>query len=290
MLTTRLWMGALLIAAAVGMLAFDQPLAPWYPFLFVFQIGLALAGCHELISLLGPERSPKKTLCYLGVAAMGVANWAANWAVHPWGDSAHAWLGILGCYTALLLVVFAWEMATFREPGRSAERIALTWLIIGYLGLLPCFFAQLRWLYPAEPLRGTAALALAIFVPKGCDIGAYFTGRLLGRHKMAPVLSPKKTWEGAIGGLVFAALIAIGLDRFGPAPIVGSCLPCEIVFGVLAGGAGMLGDLAESLLKRDCQKKDTSAAVPGFGGVLDVVDAVLFAAPVVYGCLWFGSR
>jgi phosphatidate cytidylyltransferase len=287
MLTTRLWMGALLIAAAVGMLAFDQPLAPWYPFLFVFQIGLALAGCHELIMLLGPERSPHKALCYLGVAGMGVA----NWAVYLLGDidSAHAWLGILGCYIALMLVVFAWEMATFREPGRSAERIALTWLTIGYLGLLPCYFAQLRWLYPAESQRGTAALALAIFVPKGCDIGAYFTGRLLGRHKMAPVLSPKKTWEGAIGGLVFAALIAIGLDRFGPAPILGSCLPCEIVFGVLAGGAAMLGDLAESLLKRDCQKKDTSAAVPGFGGVLDVVDAVLFAAPVVYGCLWFGT-
>src|SRR5262245_46274230 len=208
MLTTRLWMGALLIAAAVCMLAFDQPLAPWYPFLFVFQVGLALAGCHELILLLGPERGPQKAFCYLGVAAMAVA----NWAVHLWGDSAHAWLGILSCVTALLVVVFAWEVATFREPGRSAERIALTWLIISYLGLLPCFFAQLRWLYPAQSPSGTAALALAIFVPKGCDIGAYFTGRFLGRHKMAPVLSPKKTWEGAIGGLVFAALLGIGHD------------------------------------------------------------------------------
>jgi phosphatidate cytidylyltransferase len=279
-------MGAVLIALAVGMLVFDQRLAPWYPFLFVFQVGLALAGCHEFIGLLGPERGPQPIVCYGGVAAMGVA----NWAVQLLGDSAHAWTGILGCFTALLLVAFAWEMATFIGPGRSTERVAVTWFVIGYLGLLPCYFAQLRWLFPPGAAQGTVALALAIFVPKCCDIGAYFTGRLLGRHRMTPVLSPKKTWEGAVGGLAFAVLASVGIDRLGPVPVIGSCLWCEIVFGLLVGGAGMLGDLAESLLKRDCQKKDASEAVPGFGGVLDVVDAVLFAAPVVYGCLWFGSR
>jgi phosphatidate cytidylyltransferase len=286
MLATRLWMGALLIAVAVGMLLFDERLAPWYPFLFVFQLALGLAACHELILLFGPERGPQPALPYLSVAFMA----GANWAVHLLGDREHAWTGLVGCFAAVLLAIFVWEMAKFREPGRSTERMTLTWFIVGYLGLLPSFFAQLRWLYPDGDARGTAALALAIFVPKGCDIGAYFTGRLLGRHKMTPVLSPKKTWEGAVGGLATAAIIAVGLDRFGPAPVLGGCLACGIVFGVLVGGAGMLGDLAESLLKRDCQKKDASTIVPGFGGVLDVVDAVLFAAPVVYGCLWFGSR
>ncbi len=287
MLTTRLWMGAVLVALAVGMLVFDQRWAPWYPFLFVFQVVASLAACHEFVGLLGPDRQPQRGLCYLAVLALALS----NWLVHPpVGDRGHAWLGILGCFTAVLLVSLVWEMASFHGPGRSTERIALTWLVAGYLGLLPCFFAQLRWLYPAGDARGTAALALAIFVPKCCDIGAYFTGRLLGRHKMTPVLSPKKTWEGAAGGLVFASLTAIGIDRLGPAPVLGSCLPCEIVFGVLVGIAGMLGDLAESLIKRDCQKKDASEAVPGFGGVLDVVDAILFAAPVVYACLWFGSR
>jgi phosphatidate cytidylyltransferase len=285
MLTTRLWMGAVLIALAVGMLAFDQRLAPWYPFLFVFQLGLALAACHELIGLLGFERRPQALVCYLAVTVMTLT----NWAVHRYGDEADAWLGILGCSTALFLVAFIWEMATFWEPNRSTERLALTWFIIGYLGLLPSYFAQLRWLYPPGDGRGTAAVALAVFVPKCGDIGAYFTGRLIGRHKMTPVLSPKKTWEGAVGGLTFAALATIGIDRFFPAAVVGACLPCEIVFGVLVGIAGMLGDLAESLLKRDCQKKDASMVVPGFGGVLDVLDSVLFAAPVAYGCLWFGK-
>src|SRR5205807_7891654 len=88
------------------------------------------------------------------------------------------------------------------------------------LGLLPSFLVQLR-----EPgqvkdeeaaSRGTAALALAIFVPKCCDIGAYFSGRFLGRHKMSPLLSPKKTWEGAVGGLLLAAAAAAGIDWLHP--------------------------------------------------------------------------
>lgn len=286
MLTTRLWMGAVLMVLAVGMLALDQHLGRWYPFLFVFQVGLATAACVEMIVLLGPNRRPQIPVALGGVVVMAIA----NWIVHVRGGVADAWLALLGCFTALHLAVLLWEMLWFVAPGRSMERMALTWLILGYLGLLPCFFAQLRWLYPAGDSGGSAALALAIFVPKGCDIGAYFMGRLFGRHRMTPILSPKKTWEGAIGGLTCAALIAVGLNRLGPAPVLGSCLGCEIVFGVLVGAAGMLGDLAESLIKRDCQRKDASQAMPGFGGVLDVVDAVIFAAPVVYGCLYFGGR
>jgi phosphatidate cytidylyltransferase len=280
-------MGAILIALAVGMLALDQGLAPWYPFLFVFQLGLALLACFELVTLLGPNRRPQVLVCFVGVTILTLA----NWGVHVRADNvAQAWFGLLAILTALHLAVFLWEMAWFVAPERSMERMALTWLVLGYLGLLPSFFAQLRWLYPAGDPRGTAAVALAIFVPKCCDIGAYFTGKLIGRHRMTPVLSPKKTWEGAAGGLTLAALVAIAIDRWGPAPVLGSCVPCEIVFGVLVGATGMLGDLAESLIKRDCQQKDASHAVPGFGGVLDVVDAVIFAAPMVYACLYFGGR
>jgi phosphatidate cytidylyltransferase len=161
--------------------------------------------------------------------------------------------------------------------------MALAVWLVAYLGLLPTFLAQLRWLAPLE--KGVAAIAMTVFVAKSCDIGAYFTGRTLGRHKMTPVLSPKKTWEGAIGGLVTSALAAVLLDRFGPAPLLQENLAIELGYGLSVGVAGMLGDLAESLIKRDCEQKDASQVVPGFGGVLDVVDAILFAAPVSY--LWF---
>src|SRR5205807_2466319 len=156
---------------------------------------------------------------------------------------------------------------------------------VAYLGLLPSFLAQLRWPAGVGDERfseaGTLSLALAVFVPKCADVGAYFAGRLFGRHAMAPVLSPKKTWEGAAGGLAASVAAAIGMDRIGSAPVLAN-LWAEAGFGVTVGLAGMLGDLAESLLKRDCRQKDASHVVPGFGGVLDVVDSVVFAAPVAY--------
>ncbi len=279
MLTTRLWMGAVLIALTIGMLVGDQHLAPWFPFLLLFQLALTSAACFELIRLLGPQRSPQKLICYVGVVVLVLANWLQNYP----SCHAHFWLILIGILTGFLLATFLYEMATFAAPGRSVERMALTWLILGYLGLLPCFFAQIRWL-PDEHQANSVRLALAAFVPKCCDIGAYATGRLIGRNKMTPVLSPKKTWEGAIGGLITAALAAICIDQLAPAHVLQD-YRWEVGFGLSVGLAGMLGDLAESLLKRDCQSKDASTAVPGFGGVLDVVDAIIFSAPVSY--LWF---
>jgi phosphatidate cytidylyltransferase len=272
-------MGAILIALTIGMLLGDQHLAPWFPFLMLFQLALTLAACYEFIRLLGPQRAPQKVICYLGVVVLVLANWLQN---DPTCQK-HFWLLLMGILTGFLLATFLYEMATFAAPGRSVERMALTWLILGYLGLLPCFFAQIRWL-SEDHQANTVRLALAAFVPKCCDIGAYATGRLIGRHPMTPVLSPKKTWEGALGGLITAALAAIGIDRLAPTPVLQD-YRWEVGFGLTVGLAGMLGDLAESLLKRDCQSKDASTAVPGFGGVLDVVDAIIFSAPGSY--LWF---
>src|SRR5437867_11660412 len=97
---------------------------------------------------------------------------------------------------------------------------------------------------------------------------------------MAPVLSPKKAWEGAAGGLAAATLTALGVQWYHPV-IPGGWLGAT-AFGLTVGLAGMLGDLAESLVKRDCGSKDAGQALPEFGGVLDIVDAILFAAPVAY--------
>lgn len=272
-------MGALLIILTIGMCVGDQYLSPLFPFLLVFLLALSLASCAELVQLLGVARSPQKASCYVGVTAFALA----NWLVHYLDSQANPWLILLGIQAGFLLLVFLYEMVYFTAPGRAVERMALTWWMIGYLGLLPCFFAQLRWLGP-DHLANSVSLALAAFVPKSCDIGAYAAGRLFGKHRMTPVLSPKKTWEGAVGGLVTSALATVAIDRWGPIAVLGQNLAWEIGFGLTVGLAGMLGDLAESLIKRDCQTKDASTIVPGFGGVLDVVDAIIYSAPVSY--LW----
>lgn len=283
MLRTRLWVGALLVIVAAAALVGDQWVAPYYPFLFVLVLTLALAGGVELIRLLSTFARPSPWLCFAGLVLVITANWPAHLPATSL-SGVSPWLWVAGAFAVFVLVAFVVEMATMQEPGTSITRIALVVWLVAYLGLLPSFLAQVRWLGTTRT-DGLMALLLAIFVPKCGDIGAYCTGRLIGRHPMTPLLSPKKTWEGSVGGLALAVAAAVALDRLGPARMLHHELALEVGFGLAMAVAGMLGDLAESLIKRDVRQKDASQAVPGFGGVLDVVDALLFAGPVAY--LWF---
>jgi phosphatidate cytidylyltransferase len=117
-----------------------------------------------------------------------------------------------------------------------------------------------------------------VFVIKSSDIGAYTFGRLWGRHKLAPRVSPGKTWEGLGGAVVFAGIVSFALALV--FDIMGAWI--APVFGAIMAVVGQLSDLSESMLKRDAQQKDSSNRVPGFGGILDVIDSPLFAAPCAY--------
>ncbi len=286
MLRPRLWMGAVLAALTLGVIIADQYLAPWYPCLLLLLLGLSLGASIELVHMLGPSRRPESWICHVGVGVMVLANWLPHL---PALAGLSPWECVAGALALMVLLATIVEMTLFTEAGQSIERIARGLWVICYVGLLPSFFAQIRWLGPTtgagHEVYGMTAMALAIFVPKCGDIGAYITGRLVGRHEMTPLLSPKKTWEGAAGGLTLAVVTAIGINRAAPERVLPDNWIAEIGFGLTVGIAGMLGDLAESLFKRDCQQKDASQVVPGFGGVLDVVDAVIFAGPVAY--LWF---
>ena len=283
-------MGAILIALASLILLEDRWLAPWFPILFVSVTAACLIGVRELLSMLDASNRPASFLCYWGVVALIVANWRLPLAKAGIPLQIDTWHLIGLVYVFLGIACFLNEIYQFRAPGRITERIAQTLLVIFYLGILPSFFLQLRWLEPVDEKgflsRSTLALALTVFIPKCADIGAFFTGkylagRILGKHLMTPLLSPKKTWQGLVGGLLAAVVTSIAISASGPALSGTAAL---IGFGLSVGLAGVFGDLAESLLKRDRQLKDASHALPGFGGVLDVIDSLLFAAPVAY--LW----
>jgi phosphatidate cytidylyltransferase len=282
MLSTRLWMGSLLAAVGLFILIVDEALSPWYPGWFVLTIGLGLVTGRELVRLLGPKHNLPFWYCLGGILFLLISNWLAHLRLPT--EEILPELAFVGtAFIIFFLATFLREMAVYREPGHAIVRLSLCLWIVGYLGLLPSFVVQLRW-FPAQEYFSTVALVLAIFVPKCCDIGAYFAGRYLGRTRMTPALSPKKTWEGALGGLLLAVIVTIAIDRLAPVSPLNQNWWLEIGFGLSVGGFGILGDLAESLIKRDCQQKDASDVVPGFGGVLDVIDAILFAAPVSY--LW----
>jgi phosphatidate cytidylyltransferase len=284
-------MGAVLVILSIGVLLIDRLFEPWYPFLFLLISLLSLLATYELLHLLDDERRPAGWLAYSGVAALLAANWLPHLPGRP-PALADPWRLIAGTLAAITLSALIREMAVFRGPGQAVTRVALTLFLTAYLGVLPSFLAQLRWLeYPFDAgdglSRGALAVALAVFVPKFCDVGAYFTGRFLGRHRATPVLSPKKTWEGFAGGLVAAVATALAGHAIGYVFPGGPLAWLSAIgFGLVIGLVGILGDLAESLIKRDCQRKDASQVVPGFGGVLDVVDSIVFSAPVVYW--WLG--
>ena len=122
-------------------------------------------------------------------------------------------------------------------------------------------------------------LLYALLMTFAADTGAFFVGRLLGRHTMAPTVSPAKTWEGLVGGLACAAGASVGLSSLLGLPI---SLVCQLGIGLLLGITAALGDLAESFMKRRAGLKDSGVVVPGHGGILDRMDSLLVTLPVTF--------
>jgi phosphatidate cytidylyltransferase len=277
-------------------LSLDERLAPWYPLWFFLAIVVLGKGAMELVGLLSATsaRSSGNTV-FGGVMALVIANWAPHLAGSllvpsrpgerfPFDPltpvSALGWP--LLAFVGVVMAAFIIQSVQFDKPGATMATIAGTVLAVAYVGLLGSFIVQLRW-FPGH-YHGVLPLAFLVATAKGADTGAYTMGRIAGKHKLWPRLSPNKTVEGAIGGLCFgvaAALITAAVARFllrvptlGWGPAIG--------FGLVVGVAAQLGDLMESMIKRDCARKDASDAVPGFGGVLDVLDSLLFAAPIAF--------
>ncbi len=143
---------------------------------------------------------------------------------------------------------------------------------IFYLGFLSGFVLGIRIDF------GIWCLLMFVFTVKSSDIGAYTIGSLFGKHKFSPKISPGKPWEGLAGAVIFAAIVAVMFSRF--CGIMS--WPCAVIFGVVFAVLGQLGDLAESMIKRDAEQKDSAQSVPGFGGILDIIDSPLATAPVAY--------
>ena len=201
-------------------------------------------------------------------------------------------------YASFMVGIFILSLVRHSYGGRTEGAVtvaAVTMFALIYLGALPGFYLAIRRWHSAW------VIAAVMLITKSCDIGAYFTGRAIGRTKLIPWLSPGKTWEGLVGGVATSALLAVGLaaianfyDWFGhwqpgyeSRQFVAYDIPlwyaaaCGIVFGLV----GVVGDLTASLFKRDAGIKDSGRAIPGFGGVMDVVDSPILVAPFAYWLL-----
>jgi phosphatidate cytidylyltransferase len=167
----------------------------------------------------------------------------------------------------------------FRDMSTVATRFAATVSGIVYAGFLLTYLAKLKLI---DPRAGGSTVVAVLLVAWVADTGAYFAGRFLGKSKLYEAVSPKKTWAGAWGGLAGSIVGVVGLKL-----VVADWLSWLDVFAIAIPGGilGQLGDLAESLIKRSVGVKDSGALLPGHGGMLDRIDAVLFIAPYVYAYL-----
>ena len=179
------------------------------------------------------------------------------------------YFSLLSAFVLLALLLYQYK---FHGTSGVLANCGANYFTILYLGLLSSFCVAIRIEFGLWPLL------MFVFVVKSADIGAYSIGSMFGKHKFSPKISPGKTWEG-MGGAVGAAIIVA----------IGFAMICDIMlfwtavmFGLVFAFIGQLGDLAESMIKRDAEQKDSANKVPGFGGVLDIVDSPLVAAPLAY--------
>ncbi len=286
MLRWRFLLGTALIAGMIGLCWLDACAATPGIWLLPLALAATVLATHELLDLLAAGgMRPTRWVVYL----MNVLLVTSPWMLASEHLQRFFIPDLLLNIGVPVLVIFIAEMCRYQKPGGSTANVAAGILALVYVGMLLRLAVSLRlgW--------GMGALASWIIVVKMGDIGAYTVGRLVGRHKMAPAISPGKTIEGAAGALLFACLASwatfswLAMPEFrwlvppesieGPSPWWG-----WLAFGLLMGVTGMVGDLAESLLKRDVGRKDSSDWLPGFGGVLDILDSLLLSAPFACFC------
>ncbi|TWU04613.1 phosphatidate cytidylyltransferase [Stieleria varia] len=334
MLHQRLKSAAVLLTVAVTLLVLD---AKWsvgidgvwlMPLLMFFAIGTA----WELSTILlngGPAGEPgvRRGVAVIGATMVSLSAgvpmlWPAMGSSYP-VDCPVGRLGwIVLATAAAIALAFLAEMRHYgkspiavaddnHESDRSSEKKQVSFatgdtirrtcaavFVSVYVGVPMAMLVATRTMHPGG--WGLAALITTIAVTKSTDVGAYFVGRLLGRNKLIPRLSPGKTREGAVGGIVTATIVAFACLKWlfpaltDQAAAVGATSPLAspiwgaVVLGPALAVSGMIGDLAESLFKRDGGVKDSGSLLPGMGGVWDVTDSLIAASIPAFFCFASG--
>lgn len=249
---TRLISGVVLAAAALAAILF-LPLIG----LRALAAGVAAMAAHEYLTITVPDPGPRQLVMAIIVA---MVCWASSGPVLP------TWFGAVALSVGWLSysVLFANQ-----QIQAAAAELAATVYIGVPLGMLVAGQQLAGW-------HATLVLMGAVVVS---DSAQYYTGRAFGRHPLAPAISPKKTIEGAVGGVLFGVLFMIVAGRY-VFPFLAP--PALAMLGAVIVVLGILGDLFESRLKRVAGVKDSSSLIPGHGGILDRIDALLFAIPAFY--------
>lgn len=309
MLRWRLISAAIILIVVFGLIAIDffrlgvsngrieTGVAPTGIWLLPLILTIALLGASEVTDLLNTQNlRPSRRVVLLGTLLIVIASsWTPiaelfHWPVAEKGDMGRFGLPMVALAMGVTLA-FAMEMQRFERPGGVIIKVALAVFAMAYIGLFSAFLVRLRLHH--DHRWGMAAMVSAIWVVKWSDVGAYTVGRLFGRNKIIPRLSPGKTLEGFFGAMLFGCLFSMLYFHVLMVPIWGldksfTSWWQSIAYGLIIAVVGAIGDLAESLIKRDMGAKDSSRWLPGLGGVLDVMDSPFMVACPAYLCWELG--
>ncbi|MFN0199456.1 MAG: phosphatidate cytidylyltransferase [Planctomycetaceae bacterium] len=289
MLRWRLAVSATVIPVLFLLFWWDHRIGSSAPvFLVISQ--LLLAGCVlELVRMLRARFTDVETARLLACAGLVALSAWIKPGLEALSPTMVPDVDTLACSAIVLigvwLLLLARAVFSFRAESQNTLTIAAESLVLLYVGMGICLTANLRWVAGAE--RGYLVLGSMIVAVKMGDVGGYTIGRLFGHRKFIPRLSPGKTWAGVYGAMSSAVLVSlfwlgwISTAWFGETTLAPHWERI-VLYGLVMGAAGIVGDLAESLIKRDAGVKDSGNTIPGFGGVLDLMDSLLFAGPLAY--------
>ncbi len=235
---------------------------------------LALTEYFKLLDAAGVPVA--RFVCIAGAIIINIAVWIEC-------SYGHGTTPLIAALIFSIMLLFVRQLIFYRK-NKTYETMGATLLGLFYIGFLFSFFTRI--LIFDGRFEGQWPLFYVLAVLKFSDSGAYFAGTFLGRHKMAPTLSPKKTWEGFAGGAAtgMIASLVIYLALSGDLRVINLSLFDAIALGIILPSVGAAGDLFESMLKRAADTKDSSSAVKGLGGLLDMTDSILPTLPIFY--LW----
>lgn len=304
MLGWRVLCSAILIPTLIGVFVLDHRAGTSAPWLLALVLLLVWRASFEFTDLL-KTRSFEPSFLMIACCStlIVIAAWSCRFSpdvvarlaldARIGAVSVHAIVMTAGLSMSMLvfalsvLAIFLRGAIRYRAPGKTMETAGAEVLGVAYIGCLLTVTAQLRWISGHQ--AGYLVLASLVIAVKAGDTTAYTFGRLWGKRKMVPTLSPGKTWMGGVGALVGSSLGTWAWLHWAPGLFFDNAQPCpagwSLLYGATLGVVGLTGDLAESLIKRDVQKKDSATLMPGFGGLLDLIDSVIYAGPVAV-VLW----
>lgn len=272
----------LLSTLAMWALVLGTILSGHEQFFFVTIAGIGLLGLWEYYEMLDRRGVPNFKLTALITAVIFFAGSFLTFrSVGP--DKSYDFE--IAVLVLFLAVVFGRQMFRRTRDHNPLETMAYTLFGLLYIVWLFNFLTKIVYLPPRGPdgeTTGQYYVLYLVLVTKFSDMGAYVTGSLFGRHKLVPHISPKKSWEGLVGAVLFALGASFGLYYLIPGKLSVFTMTDVAVLGVLLGLAAVIGDLAESIVKRSADAKDSGGLLPGIGGVLDLIDSLLFTAPILF--------